>query len=257
MPIFELFVIFDTVTLLISGLTAFRLWKSGLARRYPVLTAYLIFMVPFLSGPLLLDLKSRPYFYFWAVCEPLYWILEILLVRELCCAVLAKYQGICTLGRWMMYGGMLSSAAISVLSLLPRIQSPISARSRVLMLLTAADRGVNLALAIFLLLMLFLVSRYPVRLSRNVMMNTIIFSALFLSNSLGAILRTLFDLKLGLTMDTFLAAIACVCSVAWLMFLTAAGEEAKCEWVHFSPDYEERVLGQLDLLNRTLLGTAV
>jgi len=202
----------------------------------------------------MLNIRSHAYFHFWEVTQPLHWLLEILLVGELCGTVLARYRGIRTLGRWMMYGSMLSSVAISILSLLPRIQSPMSSRSRTLLLITAGGRGVNLALAIFLLLMLILVSRCPVRLNRNVMLNTVVFSVFFLSNTLGATLHQLFDLRLGWALDTCLGGIACMCAVAWLLFLTPAGEEARCDWLHFNPDYEQRMLGQLDSLNRALLG---
>lgn len=255
MPVSVVFAVLQIVSLLASVLTSFRLWKSGLVARYPVLTLYLVFMVPYMGGPLLLDLRSRAYYYFWVVSQPVAWILQILLVQELCGAVLAKHRGICTLGRWVMYGGMLVSVAISLLGLLPRIQSPMTARSRTLALLTAGNRSVNLALAIFLILMLFLVTRYPVRLSRNVMLNTVVFSVFFLSNTFGAIMHTLFDRQLGLTMDTALTALSTICSLAWLVWLTPAGEETG-EWLHFSPDYEKRVLGKLDLLNRALLGQA-
>src|ERR1035438_1378923 len=90
---------FQTVSLLASALTALRLWKSGLVVRYPVLTAYLFFLVPYIAGPLLLSQRSHAYYYFWIVAEPMTWILQVLLVRELCNSVLAKYQGICTLDR--------------------------------------------------------------------------------------------------------------------------------------------------------------
>ncbi len=49
----------DTVVLIASLLTALRLLQSGLSKRYPVLTVYLMFMAPYLAGPLTLDLKSR------------------------------------------------------------------------------------------------------------------------------------------------------------------------------------------------------
>jgi hypothetical protein len=244
MPVSVVFAVLQVVSLLASVLTSFRLWKSGLVARYPVLALYLVFMVPYMGGPLMLNLHSRAYYY---------WILQILLVRELCGTVLAKHRGICTLGRWVMYGGMLVSVGISLLGLLPRIQSPMTARSRTLALLTAGNRSVNLALAVFLILMLFLVTRYPVRLSRNVMLNTVVFSVFFLSNTFGAIMHTLFDRQLGLTMDTALTALSTICSLAWLVLLTPAGEETG-DWLHFSPDYEKRVLGKLDLLNRVLLG---
>jgi hypothetical protein len=255
MPIATVFKVLDTVILLASLLTALRLLKSGLSKQYPVLTVYLLYTAPYLAGPLVLDLKSLVYYDFWLASEPLLWILEILLVRELCSGVLAQYQGIRTMGRWMIYGGMVISIAISLLTLLPNIRSSLSQRSRILAMFTGMARGVNLALAVFLLLMLFLVSRYPVRLSRNVLLNTGVFTLFFLCNTLNAILSTVFDLRLGLKAATLLATLSCGCAIVWLLFLTPAGEKVESHWPHFSPDYEDYLLRQLDSLNRALGGS--
>ena len=256
MQIAVVFKLLDILTLLASVLTAFRLWKFGLARRYPVLTVYMLYMAPYLAGPLLLDMKSMTYYRFWLASEPLLWLLEILLVSELCGAVLAHYQGLRSLGRWTIYGGMVVSTFISNLALRAHLQSALSERSRVLALMTGIGRGINLALVIFLLIVLFLASRFPVRLSRNVILNTAIFTMFFLANTLGAILHTVFDRRLGLTADVGLAALSCLCMVAWLVFLTPSGEVVESHRLHLSENYEKHLLAQLDSLNRALLRTS-
>ena len=252
MPIATVFRVLDAITLLASILTALRLWKFGLARRYPVLTAYLLYMAPYLAGPVVLNLRSVAYYRFWMVSEPLLWIIEILLVRELCGAVLERYRGIRTLGRWTMYASMVISVGFSILALRAHLDSALSNRSPTLALVTGMERGVTLALAIFLLLMLFLVSRYPMHLSRNVMLITVVFTTFFLTTTLGAILRTVFDRRLGLKADVVLAALATVCVIAWMVLLTPAGEEVEGHWLHFSPHHEARLLRQLASLNRSL-----
>ena len=255
MSIAAVFKLLDIVTLLASLLTALRILKSGLSKRYPVLTIYLLYMAPYLAGPLILDLKSLTYYNFWRASEPLLWLLEILLVGELCSAVLVQYEGIRTMGRWMIYGGMVVSIAISLLSLLPKFRSALSERSRTLATFTGISRGVNLALAIFLLVMLFLVSRYPVRLSRNVLLNTGVFTLFFLCNTLNAILSTVFDLRLGLKAAVLLESLSCLSVIAWLLFLTPAGEKVENHWPHFSPDHEKHLLDQLEAINRALGGS--
>jgi hypothetical protein len=245
---------FTVLTVVGSLLTVLRIWRSGLAVKYPWLTAYLIFLVPDTAAPLLMDMRSGAYYHFWMISEPMTWILEALLIRELCKSVLAQYPGLYTMGRWLMCGGILLSTGTSLLALQARFQSTVSARSRLLALGIAGDRGVNLALAVFLLLMLFLVSRYPVPLSRNVLLNTAIFSVFFLSNTLGATLHWIFDLRLSLSIDASLAATSCICSFVWLVYLTPAGEILIHPWRHVSDDQERHLLGQLDMLNRMLLG---
>src|ERR1017187_8235390 len=240
------------VCILASALIAVRLYRSQLFRRYPALFAYMVFHVPFDMFPLVLNVKSPAYFWFWCTSIPFAWVLNILVVRELCRVVLERHQGLYTLGRWVMYGGVALSGVLTLLSLLPRIDSTLPARSRVLWYALAADRGIGLGLAIFLLLMIFAVSRYPVRLSRNVLLNASLFTMDYLANTLATILVVVFDKRLGGTVNSAITILNAVCIVVWFFCLTPAGELAHVEWIHFGADYERRVLDRLDALNRVL-----
>lgn len=230
---------------------------SGLHSRYPYLFAYLVFLVPYSLWPILLDLRSILYFRMWVGTEPLNWIFEILVVRELCGLVLERYQGLCTLGRWAMYGGMAVSAIISLASLFARIPSTMPQRSQILYYVTGADRGINLALAIFLLLMMLLGSRYPVPLSRNVVVNAVTFTILFLSNSMAMLIHTLFDRRTSPVVDCCLMAVGAASLVVWFLGLNPRGETVRVEIAHLSPDHEERLLARLEDLNAMLLRVPV
>jgi hypothetical protein len=233
-----------------GGLTAFRLWHTGLYRRYPVLFSYMTFAAAYSVVPVLVDTRRVTYFWIWIVSEPIQWGLDILVVRELCQVVLEKYPGLVTLGRWGMYTGLVVAAFLSFLSLLPHINSTMPARSRRVAYWVATGRGVTFALAIFLILMLFALSRYPVHLSRNVILNAVLFTLVFLSDSLEAILRTIFDTH----MNPWLAAGVSAAETAWLLIwffrLSPEGEHTQFDWIHFGPEYEKRVLRRLDTLNR-------
>jgi hypothetical protein len=242
---------FSAAALAGSVLTAWKLVHEGLHRRYPVLLAYLIYLSLEKLYPLLMDFRSKPYFYLWLITEPASWVFQILAVRELCGLVLERHPGLTTAGRWMMYSGTAFSAAISLLSLLPRITGALPQRSKMLGYAMAADRGVNFSLAIFLLLMLALASRYPVPLSRNIVVSTVVFTASFLSNTLGALLVTVFDLRTGPVVDAALMGIHAVCLLAWFLLLNREGEAVKIGWTHFGPAQERRLLGHLESLNRT------
>jgi hypothetical protein len=240
------------VCTLASALIAVRLYRSRLFRRYPALFAYMVFHVPFDTFPLVLKTTSPAYFWFWCVSFPFVWALNILVVGELCRVVLERHQGLYTLGRWVMYGGVAASGVLTFLSLLPRINSTLPARSRLLWYALAADRGIGLGLAIFLLLMLFAVSRYPVRLSRNILLNAFVFTAYYLANTLVSLLLAVFDLRVAKTVDAAMSILSAACMVVWFFCLTPAGEQAKVELIHFGADYERRVLNRLDSLNRVL-----
>src|SRR6267142_2079601 len=110
------------VSLLASALTAYKLYRSGLYRRYPIFFGYFIFRVPNGIWPFLLNIKSPAYQKVWMLTEPFLWAFYILVVFELYRLVLARYKGLYTLGRWAMYVGTVVSVALSALSLMVKLR---------------------------------------------------------------------------------------------------------------------------------------
>jgi hypothetical protein len=243
---------------LVSGcaLTALKLLISGLFRRYRVFFWYFLFRVPNSTWPLFLSVKSPVYEKLWAVTEPVAALFYILLVLELYRLILERHRGLYTLGRWVMYLAIGVSVTISVLSLLPRITPATPQRSRIIGYVLASERGVHFSLAIFILLILFFLSRYPVPLSRNVAVHSVVFSVFFLSNTLGLLLRSVFGLHVNDEVNLFLMGTSSACVVAWLVLLNARGEEVRLIAPHFGHGDEDRILLQLDSLNSTLLNVS-
>ena len=246
------------LSLLGSLLIAVKLYRSGLHRRYRVFFAYFVFRVPHGIIPLLVDIKSPIYFFSWVFTEPLVWVFYVWVVLELCRLVLERHSGIYSLGKWAMYVGMAISVTLSVLSVLAKFQAAppqrsISLHTSIIGYFYAADRGVTFCMAIFLLLMLLLLSRYPVRLSRNVVLHTTLYTIFFLSNTLGMILSSVFGLHLFTRIDAGLSGVSALCILAWLIFLNPKGEEVRVNIPHFAPESERRILSHLDALNSTLL----
>jgi hypothetical protein len=261
MPGAALVQLIQWVSLLGSLLTAGKLYQSGLYRRYRVFFAYFLFRIPITIYPLLLDIKSPAYFYCWVFTEPLVWVFYVCVVLELCRLVLEKHRGLYTLGKWAMWIGMVISMTLSIASVLAKFkraapQRSISLHNSIVGYFYAADRGVTSCMVIFLLLMLLLLSRYPVRLSRNVVVHTTLYTIFFLSNTLGMILSSVFGLHLFTIIDTAFMAISASCILAWLFLLTTRGEEVRVNIPHFAPENERRILIHLDALNSTLLKVA-
>lgn len=253
--------ILQWASLLGSLLTAVKLYRSGLYRRYIVFFAYFLFRIPKAIYPLFADIKSANYFFFWVFTEPLVWLFYVLIVLELCRLVLERHRGFYTLGKWAMGLGMAVSVTLSILSVLAKFkaapaQRSISLHNSILGYFYATDRGVTFCLAIFLLLMLLLLSRYPVRLSQNVVVHTTLYTIFFLSNTLTVILGSVFGLHLFIIFDTGLSTVSALCILAWLIFLTPKGEEVRVNIPHFAPENEKRILYHLDALNSTLLKVA-
>jgi len=244
------------LTVLFAALAAARMRVSGLYTRYRLLFMYLIYLVPGGVWPLLLSPRSHAYFWFWIYTEPINWLFDILVVRELCGLVLERYRGLCSLGRWAMYGGMGLSAAISLASLLPRLSNTLTSRSQLLAVTVGMNRGVNFALALFLLLMLLLVSRYPMPISRNVILNAVLFTIVFFCNTLAMLLHTVFDLSTGMHVDAVLTSLNALTLLVWFLALTPRGELPQIETRQGKSEHEAHLLAHLERLNAMVLRLA-
>jgi hypothetical protein len=224
--------------------------------RYPIFFSYFIFKVPHNTCPLFLDMHSNAYMHFWVVTEPLAMGFYVLMVVELYRLVLEKYKGLYTIGRWAMYVCSIASVAIAAISLIPRIKPQTPQASKVIGYVLAGERGIVLSLAIFLILLLFFLAMFPVRLSRNVRVHALIFTVFFLSNTTALLVRTLFGMALAVEVNTAFSIVSACSVFAWLIFLRPEGEEVPGPTLYLGKDYEERVLSGLNNLNSTLLRVA-
>lgn len=237
------------------GLTGAKLLYSGLFRRYRALAAYLLFRF-FYTGALLFffaNPRSPGYMKFWIITEPIIWLFYVLIVIELYSLVLERHRGLYTLGRWFLYAGLALSVLISGLALLPQLSGGTAQASHVLSYYYAIERGVDFSLLIFLLFILLWLTRYPVPLSRNVVVHSVVYSILFLSNTAAFFVRVVFGLDLSRSVSAFLLGIGAACILIWLICLTPKGEEVRVSVPSFGPEQEQRILGQLEALNKTLL----
>ena len=256
----------QAVTILGSALTVLKLFFSGLYRRYRIFFVYFVFRVPILTVFLILThlkglrggdgITSWAYFYVFVYSEPLLILFYILVVVELYRLVLERYKGLYTLGRWAMYGALAISTTVSVATLLPKIGPSTPEPSRMVLYEMATERGVDLALVIFILLIVWFLTHYPVPLSRNVVVHTVVYSVFFLSDAMLLLWRRLIGYEVVEVSSIISLAISSACTVAWGLLLSSGGEEVQVHSPQLRPDSEERILQQLDLLNATLLKVA-
>lgn len=241
------------VLLLGSVLMVLKLYRTGLYLRYPVFFAFFIFRIPNSIWPLFLDVKSAMYFKVWVWTDPLGLAFYVLMVMELYKLALERYKGLYSLGRWALYASLAISVAISAITLLPQIKPSSPQRSKIMMYVLASERGIDTALALFIILILGFLSFLPVKLSRNVRVHALVYSIFFLSNTYVLLMRSLFGMRFGNEMNTVLLATTAASVVAWLMMLRTAGEDLRHAPASIGPEYESRLLGHLDSLNAALL----
>src|ERR1035438_5001934 len=243
----------QAVLLLGSMLMALMLYRTGLYRRYPIFFAFFIFRILNSIWPMFLEVSSDLYQKVWVLSTPIALGFFVLMVVELYKLVLEKYKGLYTLGRWAVYVSLAASVTISVISLLPRIQPSMPQPSKIMFYMLATERGIDTALAIFIVLILCFLSLFPVKLSRNVRVHALVFSIFFLSSTFMLLMKTLFGMRLWQEVNTILLGISAASMVAWLTLLRKAGEDSIHAPIRFGPEHESRLLAHLDSLNAALL----
>src|SRR4051812_38034878 len=92
-----------------------RLTYLNLARQFPALLAFLVFLGALDLAFGVEDPKGPVYFWTYIFGEPLECVLAILAVRELLALTFADYPGIRTVGRWVMYSAVALSLCTSLL----------------------------------------------------------------------------------------------------------------------------------------------
>jgi len=236
---------------ILSSFAGIKLWRTGLYRRYPALLGFLI-LNPILSLVFLASSVSA-YVTYWKILQPFTWLFSVWVVLELYTAILEKHKGLATFGRWMQYAGFSLSTVVSVLALLPRIRAGANRADPVLSYYYAVERGVDCGMLVFLLVLLVWLTQYPVPLSRNLLIHSFTYTALFLSNSVGLFAQAFFGFELSRPVTLALTGVFGLCILMWLIFLSAKGEEIRVTVTHFTPQHEERVLKQLEAVNQALL----
>jgi len=244
---------FQYLALAGSALTAFKLYSSGLYSRYRIFFWYFLFRIPNSIWPLILDVRSDFYRTVWLLMSPVVWVFYVGVVLELYRLVLERHKGIYSLGRWTMYAALALSVTISGLTLLPRIRPAMPIVNKEFAFELAAERGIIFSLVLFILFILLFLSRYPVRLSRNVVAHVTLYSVYFLTSTVALLLRSLFGMQIARPVNVALSGISSLCVLGWFFLLNPKGEEVKTNLPHFSPEHEKRLLAQLDALNATLL----
>jgi hypothetical protein len=247
--------LFQGLALLASILTVQKLYRTGLYKQYPAFFAYFLFRIPNTLWAILIPNTSTSdlYFFLFVFTLPLQLLFYILMVAELYRLVLRDYRGLQTVGRWVMYLSLIGSIAISFLTLIPKIQPAMRQGTKVMGFIITGERTVVTALALFIVLLLVVLSRYPIRLKRNVRVHAVVYAIFFFSHTIGAITRTVLGLKLAVPVATAFLIINLCSIIAWLVLLQPESEQVAVRTARPDTEREKRLLLQLDSLNAALL----
>jgi hypothetical protein len=228
-----------------------RLLYLDLGKRFPALVAYLIFIAVSYFCYGIFNPRSKAYFWIYISFIPLECIFSIFAVRELLMLTFDNYPGIRTIGRWTMYAGLGVSVALSLV--LTRALWAVGANGRQkwgLFYFEVAQRSIVFSLAVVIIAIIFVLSKYPLHLGRNTYVSCAFFSALFLSEAarlfIDALTQGLYNHVADWTEDFVIA----FCLVGWAALLKP--HTAAVARVAFSDPQEDRLLQQLHSLNQLM-----
>lgn len=240
------------------AVVVWRLYSAGLHLIYRFFFAALVFatlrsvvLMPF--GP-----KSPTYYAIWIGTEPILWLSYVLVVFELYSLVLKHYRGIYSVGRIFFFAAVATSAIAATLTVLLTMSGGNGAKP-LLHYYALVERGIVTSLAIFLLLLLMLVTWFPVPLSRNLLIHCSVYTAYFFADNVIVLYWHIGGTQGAATTHWATIArlsVALACYFCWAFLLSRSGED-RIAALHLgrSPLEEKRLLGQLEGLNATLLRT--
>jgi hypothetical protein len=234
-----------------AAVAAGRMLSLGLGKRFPALLGYLLFTACSSLCYSILDPRSKPYFWFYISLTPLESVLKIFAVRELVMLTFDNYPGLRTIGRWTMYAAL--AVAVTASLLLTSAFWSVGAHGRQkwgVFYFEVAQRSIVFALAVVIIAIIFVLSKYPLHLGRNTYVSCAFFSVLFLTEAaqlfIDATMRELFNRYVDWTEQFVIV----FCLVGWAALLKP--EAATVARVAFTGPQEDRLLQQLNSLNQLM-----
>ena len=249
-------VLLMAITLSLAALGCLiRLRTLGLCSDYPALTFFLIAQVVSTAASSLIGVQVDAYESVYIGLLTLELLSYALMIREVYRTIFLAYPGIAVLGRWSIYATLATIPFVALLSMLFARQLHIRLRTA-LPFAEVAAHCLTLGFAALVLIIVIAISRYPLQLHRNVIVNALLFSAILLGEAAGLIANQLTlrrftpSLNLAMSINTLLWL------TVWTIMLSREGQTRVLKlYRKKSPDDEARLLGQLDTLNTLLLRT--
>jgi hypothetical protein len=228
-----------------------RLVLAGLFRVYPVFFALVCVSALQQAAAVYFGNSSLLYFYSFVVLRPICILLSVLVVWELFNVIFRNYAGLRSLSQWVMG----AAAAIALLGFVISITGNGSMfRSGYMRALIRLERGIALGLVIFIIAMLYFISRYPMKLPRNSVAHSILYSVWFLGDAAILLASSFLKSNHLQVLNNGSAAFESACYIGWTILLTKEGEYQETRMRRdIPPETEKSLIGELDAMNAMLL----
>lgn len=244
----------EVLALLTSVVVVFRLALLKLYSVYPFFSLSLCIPIITQTAAVVYGTNSVQAFYCYVVLEPIRNILYILVVWELFSVIFRNYAGLRSLSRWVM-GVAAAIAPIGLLLSLAAQGSVYSGHSRYLPVVVRFERGIAMGLVVFIIIMLYFISRYPIKLPRNSVVLCMIYSIWLLGDAAVLLSSSFLPKTTGrLIVNTALTTLEIGCNLGWALLLSKAGEYQETRVRRdISPELEKALIGELNSMNDLLL----
>jgi hypothetical protein len=229
-----------------------RVIQLGLYRVYPFFFVFLCVPLVPQSVLLMYGSDSRDFRHVWLISEAVRNIVYILVVWELFSVIFRNYAGLRSLSRWVMGG----AAAIAPLGLVLTFAASSSRLvSSLPLMVIRFERGIAFGLVIFIIILLYFISRYPIRLPRNNVVLAMLYSVWFLGDAALLLLSSFVPRAWGYSMvNDGLALLEIGSYMGWTFLLSKAGEYQETRVrQNISPERESVLIGELNAMNEVLL----
>ncbi len=233
-----------------------RLSKTKLTGIYRYFTAYVVFQVFRLTLVVFIPYRSNAYGYFFFTCEPIVWILSALAILEVYGIVLRNHPGIASWGRWALIASIGASVVLSFCTLFLDYQNA-SEKYPILANFFLLSRLVTISLLLFVVLIAFCLVWFPIGLNRNTVVHCCVFAGYFFIKSSTFIVAGLLLGRSYAAMNIATQLLLILCCALWISGLSTEGETIPAKIGHYwDPGQEERLMAQLDAINRTIVHSA-
>lgn len=246
----------NALQLLAYSLLLWKLLRSRLSDTYRYFTIYIGFELLRIVVLGFIPVRTNLYGWIYFLTQPVIWCLYLLVILELYQLSLRDHNGLMSFGRRAMLLALGASTAVSLLTLMVELQSHASMQTFIAALVTA-DRLVVSSLLVFNLLLMAFLSYFPVSMRRNAIVHVRIFTVYFLVKAAILLARTVTSPQLWPALNLALGSLVICCLAAWLLKLRLEGEQIPARSSYRANAFdEERLMSQLDSINKTLVGSA-
>ena len=224
---------------------------------FQVLTTSVTFLERFTSLNQVVDYRIT-----WLVMRVGLWTLSIWMVYALLQAILEKLPGILRASQRALNIALPLAIGIAVISAGPEYVASGAAKSSsaidfLVSIAMVLERTISTVALLTLLLMLFFILWFPVKMPRNLALFSLGFIVYFSVKTSLLLLRSFWSHESFAIVDNGVTLILCLCLLYWITFLNTDGEATPMVLGHsWRTGRQNKLIGDLEALNTSLARAA-